>query len=170
MRNGRELFDLGIITSVNNPDKNVQQHGIDLNVVKISKVNSGGFIPIDGKTQIPKYSEVDLMYTESNMAFWALGPGSYYVEMHQGCDVPKDMMLLIRSRSSLSRIGASINSPIFDAGFKTDNIGTIMTVTETIRIEHSARICQIYGHLCSVVGNLYDGQFQNDKQREDDKQ
>ena len=51
-----------------------------------------------------------------------------------------------------------------DPGFSTDNIGTVMNVHERIFIEQDARIAQMYFHENSE-GELYDGQFQNDKQR-----
>jgi deoxycytidine triphosphate deaminase len=53
---------------------------------------------------------------------------------------------------------------VFDPGFKTSNMGTIMLVTETIFIEEEARVAQIYFHKCDSA-ELYDGQFQDDKQR-----
>ena len=71
---------------------------------------------------------------------------------------------MVRQRSSLLRNGAIIASSIFDPGFKTDNIGTVMIVTKDIFIEKDARIAQMYFHENSE-GELYDGQFQNDKQR-----
>jgi len=74
---------------------------------------------------------------------------------------------MIRQRSSLLRNGAIIASSIFDPGFTTENMGTIMIVTATIFIEQDARVGQMYFHECDEVNeeNLYNGQFQNDKQR-----
>ena len=74
---------------------------------------------------------------------------------------------MIRQRSSLLRNGAIIASSIFDPGFETENMGTIMIVTATIFIEQDARVGQMYFHKCDSVAedNLYQGQFQNDKQR-----
>jgi deoxycytidine triphosphate deaminase len=74
---------------------------------------------------------------------------------------------MIRQRSSLLRNGAIIASSIFDPGFETDNMGTIMIVTATIFIEKDARVGQMYFHECDEVSEdkLYNGQFQNDKQR-----
>ena len=65
------------------------------------------------------------------------------------------------------RNGALIQSSIFDPGFKTDNVGTYMFVNNPIFIEENARVAQMYFHDCTVVGEdkLYNGQFQNDKQR-----
>lgn len=162
MLNSNELLDRGIITGPIN-SQNIAQHGIDLNVIKISAIeNSEGFIPAEGKTIIPRYSEVPF-HQDTNT--WHLKPGMYDVVFAQGCNIPADQMLLIRQRSSLLRCGAFICSNVYDAGFKTENLGTMLTVVNPINIEYNARIAQIYNHQCTPVENLYDGQWQYDKQR-----
>ncbi len=77
---------------------------------------------------------------------------------------PDNRVAFIKQRSSLWRNGALINSPVFDPGFETDNMGTIMMVTEPIFIEKDARVAQIYFHECEST-EKYNGQWQGDKQR-----
>lgn len=162
MLNANELVARGIITGPITED-NIAQHGIDLNVIQISKiVESEGFIPAKGKTLIPKYEQVSF---QEGTSVWRLEPGMYDVVFAQGCNIPSDQMLLIRQRSSLLRCGAFICSNVYDAGFKTENIGTMLTVMYPISIEANARIAQIYNHQATPVDNLYDGQWQNDSQR-----
>jgi len=162
MLNAKELVARGIITGPITQD-NIAQHGIDLNVIQISRISdSEGFIPAKGKTRIPTYQEVPFVV---DAPFWFLEPGMYDVMFAQGCDIPSDQMLLIRQRSSLLRCGAFICSNVYDAGFKTSNLGTMITVMHPITIEYNARIAQIYNHQATPVDNLYDGQWQNDSQR-----
>lgn len=162
MLNAKELIARGIITGPINKD-NIAQHGIDLNVIQISRIIAGeGTIPAKGKTLIPRYEEVDF---QQGSSVWKLEPGMYDVVFAQGCNIPSDQMLLIRQRSSLLRSGAFICSNVYDAGFKTDNIGTMIVVMHTVNIELNARIAQIYNHQATPVDNLYDGQWQNDSQR-----
>lgn len=165
MLNSKELIHRGIITGHIDKD-NIAQHGIDLNVISISRISSGvGLVPAKGKTQLPSYESVELITEENKTPYWHLEPGMYDVVFAQGCNIPEDQMLLIRQRSSLLRCGAFICSNVYDAGFTTENIGTILTVMHPIEIEHFARIAQIYNHESTPVENLYDGQWQNDKQR-----
>ena len=84
--------------------------------------------------------------------------------MNEGCNITADRTAMVRQRSSLLRNGAIIASSIFDPGFHTANIGTVMIVTNTIFIEKDARVAQMYFHK-NNEGELYEGQFQNDKQR-----
>lgn len=146
-------------------DESIQTHSIDLNVIKIDKLKGGGFIPKEGKTILPVSEEIN---PEENI--WNLQPGTYNIVFEQGCNIPSYAMLLIRQRSSLARNGGFIHSSIFDAGFKTNNIGTIMVLTNPLKIEVGARIGTIYGHACEKSSKLYSGQWQNDSQRTDGRQ
>lgn len=162
MLNGQQLIEMGIIFG-QIEQENISQHGIDLNVISINKIKGPGLIPSKGKTVLGRYDNEVL--DEFNV--WRLSPGSYDVTFSQGCSIPADLMLLIRQRSSLLRNGAIIHSSVFDAGFTTYNIGTIMILNEPLDIEFNARIAQIYAHTVAVpVANLYDGQWQNDNQRD----
>lgn len=186
------MIDNGIITNV--PEENIQQHGIDLNVTKIRRILGGGVVgaktilPEYQEIEFEKglYSTLEKLFVEiahgeedhrqwlakkvsdfydQQPRVWKLSPGTYDVTFSQGCNIPADQMLLIRQRSSVLRNGAILHSSVFDAGFKTDNIGTVMIVTVPLTIEHGARIAQIYNHLTTPVQNLYNGQWQGDKQR-----
>jgi len=118
------------------------------------------------KTIVNKHTPVEKTSLEGKKG-WILYQGVYDVIMNEGCDIHPDRVGLIRQRSSLMRNGAIITSSIFDPGFKTANVGTYMIVFETIFIEEDARVAQMYFHACEPVSQdqLYNGQFQNDKQR-----
>ena len=169
MLNGKELVENGIIFG-NIEEENIAQHGVDLNLIKIERIVGAGIIPYKGKTQLPKYEQikprlVPFESLEDEVLSWHLQPGTYSVTFQQGCRIPNNQMLLIRQRSSLLRCGTFLHSSVFDAGFETQNIGTVIVVTLPITIQYNARIAQIYNHECTAVENLYNGQFQNDKQR-----
>lgn len=145
---------------------NIQQCGIDLNLIRVEQVSSEreiGIIPYEGKTTLADRSLVFL----NEAGFWRLEPGVYDVTFAQGCKIPDNIVMLIRQRSSLLRNGSLLHSSVFDPGFQTDNIGTILHVRTPILIQENARIAQIYGHWCTPVPkeNLYNGQWQGDAQR-----
>jgi deoxycytidine triphosphate deaminase len=164
MLNGQKMIDLRIVTNILDQD-NIQQHGIDLNVIeiKVMKSDTNGYIPASGKTLLPEYDAMIATWDDDNkVAYWQLEPGVYSVTMAQGCKIPNHTMCLIRQRSSLLRCGALISSSIFDAGFETKNIGTVMIVHNPIVIEVNARIACMYAHPCNTVLDdvLYAGQWQ----------
>lgn len=159
MLNSKELIERGIITGPIE-EENIAQHGIDLNLIKVERLINSGRIPKKGKTQLPLYEAI-----EPIRGNWVLYPGIYNITFAQGCKIPNDQMLLIRQRSSLLRCGGILHSSVFDAGFETDQMGTMVNIIHPIEIEVGARIAQIYNHETTPVENLYDGQFQKDKQR-----
>ena len=159
MLNAKEIEKENLIVLDNAMGK-FAQVGYDLSIKSISKLKGGGKVLKD-KTVVNDLEEV--LYNGFDNGWW-LDPGTYDVTCNEGCDIAANRTAMVRQRSSLLRNGAIIASSIFDPGFKTSNIGTVMIVTERIFIEKNARIAQMYFHENSE-GELYDGQFQNDKQR-----
>jgi len=159
MLNAKEILEEGLII-LDKAQGKPAQVGYDLSIKSISKLKGGGKILKD-KTVVNELEEV--AYNGFDNGWW-ISPGTYDVMCNEGCNIPANRTAMVRQRSSLLRNGAIIASSIFDPGFKTDNIGTVMIVTERIFIEKNARIAQMYFHE-NNEGELYDGQFQNDKQR-----
>ena len=163
---GKQLVDQGVITGPIS-EENIQQHGVDLNLIHVSLVNGTGTIPAEGKTVLASRTEIpmsDSGFGEGKKG-WHLTPGVYDITMAQGCTVPADKRMKIVHRSSLFRNGGQLNSALFDSGFSTNNIGTVMVLSIPISIEYNARVGQAYTDESNEVENLYNGQFQGDCQR-----
>lgn len=164
---GKQLVELGIITGPITDD-NVQQHGVDLNLIEVSFISNGGVIPEKGKTLLATRTLLEPQKKQiGNMILngWDLSPGAYEITMAQGCAIPADKRLKIVHRSSLFRNGGQLNSALFDAGFATSNIGTIMILSCPLFIEYNARVGQAFTDESNTVENLYSGQWQGDSQR-----
>ncbi len=162
MLNAKEILKEGLIVLDNAKGKPAQV-GYDLSVQNI-KLTGGsmGMVLVD-KTIVGELHDIG-QATVNGREGWVLEPGTYDVTMNEGCNISGNRTAMVRQRSSLLRNGAIIASSIFDPGFNTDNIGTVMIVTNRIFIEKDARVAQMYFHE-NNEGELYDGQFQNDKQR-----
>jgi deoxycytidine triphosphate deaminase len=142
------------------------QVGYDLSIKAVNKVDSDkkmGKILKD-KTLLAHYEPMNLLNLEGYEG-WILHPGVYDIMFHEGCNIPNNRVAFIKQRSSLYRNGVIINSPVFDPGFKTDNMGTFMYIHESVFIEKDSRVAQIYFHECDSA-EMYNGQWQNDKQRQ----
>ena len=156
------------------------QIGYDLSVKEIKSIDGVGKIRSE-KTELPKYKTVKraeiFPVDELNQwdgddsppitPGWYLDPGFYEVTFWEGCDIPNNLVGLMRQRSSMMRSGTLLHSSVFDPGFSTDNMGSFIAVFRPIFIEVNARVAQMYFHECEPVSSdkLYKGQFQNDKQR-----
>ena len=162
MLNAKEILEENLIVLDNAKGKPAQV-GYDLSVKEIKSLgHTLGQVLVD-KTIVGELKDVMLTEIEGRTG-WIVGPGTYDITMNEGCTIPANRTAMVRQRSSLLRNGAIIASSIFDPGFRTNNIGTVMVVNERIFIEQDARIAQMYFHE-NNEGELYDGQFQNDKQR-----
>lgn len=176
MLNVQQILEEGLL-KLDNAKGKPAQVGYDVTlkaVNKIGDINAAYNEKMDGaslrigkvlknKTELTNYSTIETMNLDG-VEGWLLYPGTYDLVFNEGCNIPDNRVAFIKQRSSLWRNGALINSPVFDPGFQTDNMGTTMLVTETIFIETDARVAQIYFHECEPA-EKYDGQWQNDKQR-----
>ena len=156
---GQELINKRIVTG-NVSLENIQQHGVDLNLRSVERVIGIGFIPKEGKTLL---SERENIKPEDNI--FSLEPGVYDFVFEQGCNIPHDQRAEVIQRSSCSRNGLFIRSAVFDAGFKTEQVGTMVIVMNPIRIEKGARVAQFVCEASNVVEKTYNGQWQGDSQR-----
>ena len=172
MLNAEQILEQGLIKTELSKGKPAQV-GYDLSAKLINAIGKDEFnsrpnigMVLKDKTILNNYTPVETK-TIDGVEGWLLYPGAYDITFHEGCKIAANRVGMIRQRSSLLRNGAIIASSIFDPGFETDNMGTIMIVTATIFIEQDARVGQMYFHECDGVAeeNLYNGQWQNDKQR-----
>ena len=171
MLNAEQIIEQGLVKTEFSQGKPAQV-GYDLSAKSINAIGKDQLIKpaigmvLKDKTILNTYTPVPLTKIDG-VEGWLLYSGAYDITFHEGCKIASNRVGMIRQRSSLLRNGAIIASSIFDPGFETDNMGTIMIVTATIFIEQDARVGQMYFHECAVVAeeNLYQGQFQNDKQR-----
>ena len=175
MLNAKQIVDEGLLLLEHTKGKPAQV-GFDLSLKAVQRignslanspynVSKGGKIGkvLKDKTELTTYTPVDSINLDG-VSGWLLYEGVYDITFNEGCNIPDNRVAFIKQRSSLYRNGAIINSPVFDPGFKTENMGTLLYVHETIFIEQDARVAQIYFHECVSV-EMYNGQWQNDKQR-----
>jgi deoxycytidine triphosphate deaminase len=171
MLNAEQILEQELIKTEFSKGKPAQV-GYDLSAKSINAIGKDQLIKpsigmvLKDKTILNTYTPAPLTKIDG-VEGWLLYSGAYDITFHEGCKIAANRVGMIRQRSSLLRNGAIIASSIFDPGFETDNMGTIMTVTATIFIEKDARVGQMYFHECDEVNeeNLYNGQWQNDLQR-----
>jgi len=167
MLNAKQIVDEGLLLLERTQGKSAQV-GYDITIKQVNKIgtqNGNGKVGrvLKDKTELTTYTPYPLMNLDG-VNGWMLYPGVYDITFNEGCKLPDNRVAFIKQRSSLYRNGAIINSPVFDPGFETEFMGTLMYVHETIFIEENARVAQIYFHECEPA-EKYDGQWQGDKQR-----
>jgi deoxycytidine triphosphate deaminase len=178
MLNAQEIVDGGLLKLEHSKGK-AAQIGYDLSLKAVNRIgvsiaNNPYNLTKDGnigkvlkdKTELTTYTDVKTIMLDG-VEGWLLYRGAYDITFWEGCNIPSNLVGLIRQRSSMLRNGTVLHSSVFDPGFETEFMGTVMVVNETIFVERNARVAQIYFHECTSVDdeNLYRGQWQNDKQR-----
>jgi len=175
MLNAKQIVDEGLLLLENTQGKPAQV-GYDLSLKAVQKIgnkigggaynlSSGSKIGkvLKNKTELTTYTSLDTIHLDG-VEGWLLHEGVYDITFNEGCKIPDNRVAFIKQRSSLYRNGAIINSPVFDPGFETEFMGTLLYVHEPLFIEKDARVAQIYFHKCNGA-ELYNGQWQGDKQR-----
>jgi len=169
MLNAQQILDEGLLRLERAQGKPAQV-GYDLTLKQVNAVGNRKDLAgyrigkvLKDKTQLTNYEPYGLMNLDG-VNGWLLYEGVYDITFNEGCKIPDNRVAFIKQRSSLYRNGALINSPVFDPGFETEFMGTLMYVHCPIFIEENARVAQIYFHECTSA-EMYNGQWQNDKQR-----
>ena len=168
MLNAKQIIDEGLLLLEHTKGKPAQV-GYDLSLKAVQKIGTGTVLNgkigkvLKDRTELTTYIPTTTIKVDG-MEGWLLYQGVYDITFNEGCKIPDNRVAFIKQRSSLYRNGAIINSPVFDPGFETQNMGTLLYVHEAIFIERDARVAQIYFHECDPA-DKYDGQWQNDKQR-----
>jgi dUTP pyrophosphatase len=172
MLNVKQIVDEGLLLLEHAQGKPAQV-GYDLSLKAVQKIGNriGGNMFKEGrigkvlkdKTELTTYTPENTIMLDG-VEGWLLHEGVYDITFNEGCKIPENRVAFIKQRSSLYRNGAIINSPVFDPGFETEFMGTLLYIFEPLFIEKDARVAQIYFHECNGA-ELYNGQWQNDKQR-----
>jgi deoxycytidine triphosphate deaminase len=172
MLNAKQIVDEGLLLLEHTQGKPAQV-GYDLSLKAVQKIGNriGGNMFREGKigkvlkskTELTTYTPIESIKLDGDEG-WLLHEGVYDITFNEGCKIPDNRVAFIKQRSSLYRNGTIINSPVFDPGFETEFMGTLLYVFEPLFIEKDARVAQIYFHECNGA-ELYNGQWQNDKQR-----
>lgn len=167
---GKQIIERGIVTGA--LDEGIQQQGVDVRIREVVSFTpqqgiggAPGIVPAHGKTTLRQRENMPINMKRGPQAAWYLEPGYYEVIVEEGCKMPNNAAMVFISRSSMVRNGVIIHCGQFDAGFETEHMGFFMQVLFPVIIEKGARIAQTRVFETAPVDNLYQGQWQNDKQR-----
>lgn len=158
MLTAKQILDQGIV--IPSPYSKPAQVGIDLSIASVHYCTVGSVV-LQDKTNIDPagFQEVGTQLVEGKEC-WKLSPGTYAITFNEGCKIPANAAAFIIHRSSLYRTGTSIVSPVWDPGFETEKMGTVMIVNVGLIVEKNARVAQMIVHETAEGAELYDGQFQ----------
>ena len=153
--------DRPLISGYHSIEDQLQPNGFDLSVAEVGEIGSGGAI---GRTNASR-SLPDIRPLPFDDGGWLeLRPGPYQIMFNETVDLPNDLMAVGRPRSSLCRIGATLGTAVWDAGYRGRSTALLIVANPAgIRLERDARVLQlVFFTLDAPVARGYDGAYQGE--------
>lgn len=153
------IKDKQLVSNLIDPTIQVSPNGIELTLFKIFQFDEPGVIDFSNRErQIPKNKELkpkDGQYT--------LPEGTYLVTYNESVQIPPDMIAIGRPRSSLLRSGVTIESAVWDAGYKGRSRG-LLTVYNPhgVIIKQNARLLHLIFFWLQKETKPYEGAYQGE--------
>ena len=142
-------------------DEQFQPAGVDLSVESVWAFEGPGAIDLDNqKRKLPAYRPLDFGPDGS----LHLPAGAYKIVFNETVAIPPDCAAIARSRSSLLRMGASVQTALWDPGYKGRSEALLVVHNSGGLMLHAhARVAQlVFIRLEAPSGQLYSGQYQNE--------
>ncbi len=139
----------------------MQMCGIELTLQKIQHFISSGKVAFDNKER--KISDtISIYFDETDWVY--LEQGAYLVTFNEIVNVPRDMAAIARPRSTLLRIGVTIETALWDPGYRGRSQSLLVVHnSHGVKIKKNARLIQlIFMKLNSESEKDYSGIYQGE--------
>ncbi len=142
-------------------DTQLQPNSVELTLRSVETLNGPGAIDFDNvQRQIPDSENI-----EFDAEGWiVLAPGTYKVTFNEIVDIPLDLAAIARPRSSLLRCGVTVESAVWDSGYKGRSESMLVVHNPYgFRVKRNARLLQlVFYSLHREVSQGYSGRYQNE--------
>ena len=155
------LGDSHLITDFTNLEEQLQPNGIDLTLMEVRGLTSSGYIGKDPQQRLLSDSKIIAF---DKHGWVRLYQGSYLITFNEICNLPLDLMALGKPRSSLLRSGVTIDTAVWDAGYKGRSQSLLPIFNpHGFEIQQNARLLQlIFVRLENLASIGYQGRFLNE--------
>ena len=157
----RDLLDRGAVTDMVDPEVQVQVCGVDLTLRSVELFATPGAVDYDNRERkVSKTEEIPF-----DGAGWVhLDHGAYLVTFNEAVSIPKDIAALARPRSSLLRSGATVETALWDPGYRGRSQSLLVVFNPGgLRLKRNARLIQLaFYRLSATAEKGYEGAYQNE--------
>jgi dUTP pyrophosphatase len=153
--------DRPLISGYHSIEDQLQPNGFDLSVAEVGVFANSGAI---GRTNTSRALPDIRPLPFDDTAWLELRPGPYQVVFNETVDLPNDLMALGRPRSSLCRMGATLVTAVWDAGYRGRSTALLIVANPAgMRLERAARVLQlVFFTLDSATTRGYAGAYQDE--------
>ena len=152
----------GLVEGMIDPETQTQMCGIELTVESIKEFYSPGEIGFHNKDRV--LPETHSAHGGEGWSDVWLDQGAYLVTFNEVVTIPKDVMAIARPRSSLLRCGVTVETAMWDPGYKgRSQCLLVVHNPEGFILYKNARILQlIFMKLDKEAEKLYNGVYQGE--------
>jgi dUTP pyrophosphatase len=161
----RQLIEDGpLITDYIDLDRQLQPTGFDLSLSEVLAYVDGGSVDFSNVERvIPKTTPLG----PDQDGWYSLRQGCYIIVYNEVVRIPLDIVALARSRSTVLRNGAAVETAVWDPGYQGRSSSLLVVHNpHGIRLKRDARVAQLVFFRIEEVGKGYDGIFQRERMRE----
>ncbi len=154
----------GLVKDYCNLDTQLTPNGLDVTVGKIFKFGAPGALDFSNSERVvPEGKEIlpNKENAQDKYGWWNLKKGAYKIRTNEFFSLPKDLIAIAFSRSSLLRMGAFTQTAVWEAGFKGKaEFLLVVENSKGIRLKQNARVTQILFKKIKAPRQGYNGIYQ----------
>lgn len=143
----------------------ITPNGFDVTAAKIYEFDSKGCLDFSNKERVvPACKELVPVKAKQGdrHGWWDLKPGVYKVLTNETVNIPKDLIGIAFTRSSLLRMGAFTQNGVWDAGFRgKSEFVLVVQNPHGIKLKQNARVIQLMFTNITEVVQGYEGIYQD---------
>ena len=151
----------GLVEAMIDPEMQTQMCAVELTLKKIEAFKTAGALALDNKERILPETE-EIFFDGSD---WAdLQPGAYLVTFNEIVNIPRNVAALARPRSTLLRCGASLETALWDPGYRGRSQSLLVVHNQSgLRLKRNARLMQlVFMRLDRAAEKAYSGIYQGE--------
>lgn len=161
------IKDARLIEGAIDLEKQLTPNGVDVTCAEVSAFEGAGAVDFSNKERVLPVGRVLAPVKRSaddKFGWWTLAPGVYKIKTNETVNMPKDMIALAFTRTTLLRMGVSTAHGVWDAGFcgKSEFLLTVHN-PEGVQLKQNARVAQLVFMHINETAQGYSGIYQNTK-------
>ena len=153
-----------LINDYPNLDIQLTPNGFDLTAGSVFEFIGSGSLDFSNKERIiPQAKEInpEKKKTQDKFGWWNLTRGAYKIQTNETFNLPEDLVAIAFPRSSLLRMGAFVQTAVWDAGFRgRSEFILVVENHQGLRLKQNARIVQLVFIRINKTNLGYQGIYQ----------
>jgi dUTP pyrophosphatase len=155
------IKDRNLISEYIDLESQLQPSGFDLSLKEISEYRNAGAADFSNKERT--IAKTSVLNADEN-GWYNLPRGCYMLIYNEVVKMPLDIVAIARSRSTLLRNGASMETAVWDPGYHGRSSSMLVVHNlHGIRLKKNARVAQLIFFKTEEVEKGYAGVFQKER-------